>query len=83
MKNLPLTAEKVSVAIKNYIVLSRVMEFTRSAWPNLQPNTNLLPYFRVRNKLTIEDGCLVRGIRVVIPKRYRQDVLEELHDSHP
>ena len=77
-----MTADKVAVAIKNDVVLSRVIEFTRSVWPSLQPDTNLLPYFPVRNELTIEDGCLLRGIRVVIPERYRQDVQEELHVSH-
>ena len=83
MKKLPVTADKVALAIKNDVVHSRLMEFTRSGWPSLQPDTNLLPHFRVRNELTIEDGCLLRGIRVVIPERYRQDVLEELHVSHP
>ena len=41
MKNLPVTADKVALAIKNDVVLSRVMEFTRSGWPSLQPDINL------------------------------------------
>ncbi|XP_062575345.1 uncharacterized protein K02A2.6-like [Saccostrea cucullata] len=83
IQNLPVTADKVAAATKNDVVLSRVMEFTRSGWPSSQPDINLLPYFRVRSELTIEDGCLLRGIRVVIPEKYRQDVLEELHVAHP
>ncbi|XP_062588413.1 uncharacterized protein K02A2.6-like [Saccostrea cucullata] len=83
IQNLPVTADKVAAATKNDVVLSRVMEFTRSGWPSSQPDINLLPYFRVRSELTIEDGCLLRGIRVIIPEKYRQDVLEELHVSHP
>ena len=68
---------------KEWCGISRVMEFSRSGLSSLQHDTKLLPYFRVRNELTIQDGCLLRGIRIVIPERYRQDVLEELHDSHP
>lgn len=83
LQNLPVTAEKVAAATKNDIVLSRVMEFTKTGWPSSQPDPNLLPFFRIRNELTIEDGCLLRGIRVVIPEKYRHDLLDELHVSHP
>ncbi|CAC5385760.1 Uncharacterized protein K02A2.6 [Mytilus coruscus] len=31
----------------------------------------------------MEEGCLLRGIRVIIPERYRADVLNELHVNHP
>lgn len=78
-----MTAEKVAAATKNDIVLSRVVEFTKSGWPSSQPDPHLLPFFRIRNELTMEDGCLLRGIRVVNPEKYRQDLLDELHVSHP
>lgn len=56
---LTVTADKMAVAIKNNVVLSRVVEFTRCGWPSLQRDTYLLPYFQVRNDLTIEDRCLL------------------------
>ena len=41
-------------------------------------------YCAEREKFTVEDGCLLRGTRVVIPSRYRQEVLRELHlINHP
>lgn len=49
----------------------------------LTTRPNVLPFFRIRNELTIEDGFLLRGIRVVIPEKYRQDLLAELHVSYP
>ncbi|GFY21103.1 transposon Tf2-9 polyprotein [Trichonephila clavipes] len=31
---------------------------------------------------TIEDGCIMYGQRVCIPRKFRKDVLEELHAGH-
>lgn len=32
--------------------------------------------------LSIQDGCLLKGIRVAIPKPLRRQILEELHEAH-
>ena len=50
-------------------------------WPLSVP-AELQPYVRRQNELTIEAGCLLWGIRVIVPEKYRQSVLEELHTSH-
>ncbi|PFX25280.1 Uncharacterized protein K02A2.6 [Stylophora pistillata] len=43
-----------------------------------------LRFYRAkREEFTVRDGCLLRGTRVVIPSRYRQEVLSELHLNHP
>lgn len=36
----------------------------------------------LNEELTIEDGCLFRGLRVVIPMSLRKQILEELHTAH-
>ena len=36
-----------------------------------------------QTELSVEGGCVLRGIRVVIPPQGRQKVLELLHDTHP
>ena len=46
-------------------------------------DTDFRPYFHRRNELTMEAGCLLWGMRVVIPESCRKDVLKELHASHP
>ena len=46
-------------------------------------NFDLHPYWGVRNELSLEGGCLLRGIRVVVAHKLREKVLEELHISHP
>ena len=39
--------------------------------------------FRRRHELTTQNGCLLRGNRVVVPPEGRKMVLEELHEAHP
>jgi hypothetical protein len=43
----------------------------------------LEPYFLKRDELTIHDGTLMWGMRVVMPNALRKRVLSELHESHP
>ena len=39
------------------------------------------PYWSRRLELTVEDGCIVWGSRVVIPSPGRQRVLQQLHEG--
>ena len=43
---------------------------------------SLKPYYRCRDELTVEAGCLVRGHRTVIPDVLRKPLLKELHAVH-
>ena len=44
---------------------------------------NLLPYQRRKQELSIEDGCVLWGNRVVVPPPRRAEVLDTLHEIHP
>ena len=39
-------------------------------------------YWKVRDKLSVDDGLVVYGCRLVIPSALRKEVLSELHASH-
>jgi hypothetical protein len=41
------------------------------------------PYTDRRDSLTLQEGCLLLGLRVVIPAVLRNEVLKELHSGHP
>ena len=56
--------------------------YTQSGWPN-EVDDILLSFWNRRTELTIEQGCLLWGIRVVIPQKLREAVLKELHKDHP
>ena len=42
----------------------------------------LQPFFNRRHELTVIDGCILWGGRIVVPHPGRPTVLKELHDTH-
>ena len=58
------------------------MDFTLTGWPSTAP-PELKPFFNRRFEITIETGCLMWGIRVIVPSKLRERVLKELHTGHP
>lgn len=39
--------------------LAQVKKFLKSTWPSTTPDTDLRPYQRCRNEISIQDGCLL------------------------
>ena len=64
-------------------ILSRVLQFIMTGWPDKQNEPETTHYFTKRHEITVEDGYLLWGIRVIIPKQLRERVLHELHTGHP
>ena len=64
-------------------ILSRVLQFVMTGWPDKQNEPKTTHYFTKRHEITVEDGCLLWGIRVIIPKQLRERALHELHTGHP
>ena len=63
--------------------LSAAYRHTSEGWPAASPSAELQAYFRRRTELSLQDGCLLWGSRVVIPPSLRDNVLRLLHDGHP
>ena len=81
IESLPLTTRQIREATSKEVILSRVLDYTMNGWPN-EPAENVKAYHRCRLELSVEAGCLLRGMRVVVPKVLRSQVLNELHASH-
>ena len=43
---------------------------------------HLMPFWKVRNDLCVEDGIVLKGAQLVIPQQERRNVLQRLHDAH-
>ena len=41
------------------------------------------PFQSRATELSVQDGCILRGSRVVVPKQGRQAVATLLHEGHP
>lgn len=82
---LPVTAKQLAAATRPDPELSRVLHFTLKGWPavHTEESMALQPYWTRPTELTVECGCLLWGVRAVVPRKLQQQVLKELHDGHP
>jgi hypothetical protein len=79
----PLTFKEIQVLTAKDKVMSQVLSWVLSGWPE-QPTEEpeFRPYVLRRNELLTQCGCLMWGSRVIIPPPARKMLLEELHDTH-
>jgi len=64
-------------------VLVKVYEYNSSGWQNHSSDPKIKPYWNRREDLSLEDGCLLWGRRVIIPLKLQGRLLDELHECHP
>jgi hypothetical protein len=79
----PVTSEDVRTWTRRDPHLSLAVRCCMTAcWPEETPDW-LLPFRRREKELSVHDGCLLWGSRVVIPSVGRQRMLDNLHLGHP
>ena len=76
-----MTTEDITINTKRDPTLAKVYQFVLQGWP-LQMGRDLKPYMDRKDELPIEQDCLMWGVRVVVPKKLEEKVLEELHNGH-
>jgi len=66
-------------------LLAKVLRYVMQGWPSTtgDMDDDLLPYSRRRDELSVQDGCLLWGNRVIIPPPGRESILSLLHETHP
>ena len=79
---MPVTVIQLKQATSHDPVLSKVIRYTQRGWPQ-DIDENFRSFFKRRNEMTVEEGCLLWGIRVVAPQKLRNKLLNELHRDHP
>ena len=79
---LPVTSKQISAVTRRHPVLSGVVQILKNGCPTAKPNAALVPYWSRRHELSMEQGCILWGIRVIIPPSLQPQVLEELHHTH-
>ncbi|XP_062541115.1 uncharacterized protein K02A2.6-like [Armigeres subalbatus] len=66
--------------------LQAVLKFIREGWPNDArsiTNPDVRSYFSRRESLTNVDGCILFHDRVVVPSKFRGQILKQFHRGHP
>ena len=75
--------EEIRTELKKDEVLKTVIHHTLNQWPDKRDiNKTLKPYYAERSSLSVNDGLLLKGSRLVIPATLRPDILRHLHDGH-
>ena len=80
-ESLPVTADTVRRCTRTDRELSQIHEYTLSAWPK-SVSQHMQTFFNRRNEMSINQGCLVWGTGVVLPKSLREQLLHEVHTGH-
>jgi transposase InsO family protein len=83
LDNTIITSKQIKTWTCRDPVLSCIHHFILHCWPNSVNNPNLKPYFTRREELSVIDGCILWGCRVIIPPKGRNIVMSQLHDTHP
>ena len=63
-------------------VLAQVRNYCLQGWHRINLDGEFKSYFSRKDELSILDGCVLWGSRVVIPPQGCTQVLNELHEAH-
>ena len=64
-------------------ILSQVKRYTLLGWPDAPQGEEFKPYQSRAHELSVLNGCVLWGSRVVVPPQGPKAVLQELHETHP
>ena len=56
------------------------MKYLRTEWPDHINDDNMKPFMSLHKELSLQDGCILCGKRVIIPPQGRAKLLQELHE---
>ena len=72
---MPITADEIADATSKDPTLAKVLEYTLSGWPRGNGDPTLQPYFTRKDELSLDDGCIMWGRRVVVPPKFQKGIL--------
>ncbi|CAC5380501.1 Uncharacterized protein K02A2.6 [Mytilus coruscus] len=79
----PVTSRQIKSWTRKDPILSRVMNYVLQGWPESIADDDLRPYFTRKLELSLHDGCLLWGNRVVVPTPGQETIIQELYEGHP
>ena len=87
MNSLSVTDRKKEQIKKGYeddTDMCALKDIIMSGWPKEQTNCSecVQPYWNYRDEMTVQNGLILKGTRIVIPKKMKLNILERLHTGH-
>ena len=64
--------------------LQKLKHVIQSGWPDIKSDVShdIHTYFDIRDELTVQNGLIFKGERVIIPKTLRSDMIRRIHSSY-
>ena len=78
----PITASQIKTWTDRDPVLTKLRKMLLQGWQSTNDQA-LKPFQSRKDELSVQDGCILWGSRVLIPPPGRQKVIDELHAGHP
>ena len=78
----PTTLQNICQWTDRAPLISKVRELVLHGWKDGEDD-DMLPFNRRKNELSVQDGCVLWGSRVIVPTQGQVQVLDQLHQSHP
>lgn len=71
-------------ATKQDTELTALKDIIQNGWPDRHRETPqpLRKYWPYRDELSVEDGLVIKGNRIVIPQIMHKEILEKIHEAH-
>ena len=63
-------------------MVSPILTHVQTGWPDEVPE-DIKPYRALQTEIGVESGCLMWGIRVIVPESLQPQILNSLHENHP
>lgn len=82
LEMLPVTSEQISSLTQKDRILAQVLDFVSTGrFPNTFDN-DLKHYIQRKDELTLHQGCIMCGNRVIISESVHKRLLDEIHLGH-
>ena len=75
---------QISLETEKDDILTKVKGYISNGWPGHKSSisTDVEPYFEARGQLSMVDGIVTHGDRIVVPASLRDEMLDKLHETH-
>lgn len=85
-QNFPATEQRlleIKEAQNKDDICAQLRRFCVDGWPKSKAvSQQLKPFCQVAGEITIADGFLLKGTRLIIPENMRNTILQKLHEGH-
>ena len=80
----PKCLTELQTATKSDKLLCRLMKIIMSGWPDDKKRVreDLKTYYTFREELSVQDGLIFNGDRIVVPTTMQTEIKGRLHSSH-